>query len=95
MRDQLCKDNSICCDENCTKCANRIYKEYIKLKTEVEKLHKSKMDLADELEYLILHEDVEVAENKCRDYESYINGANQFRLQMKNIIRKAVRENDI
>lgn len=90
MSEQLCEDNSICCDDNCTKCANRIYEEYIKLKTEIEKLHKSKMDFADEFEYLVLHEDVEVAKHKCRDYESYINGAEQFRFQVKNLIRKAV-----
>ena len=40
-------------------------------------------------EYSILHEDVEIAEHKCKDYESYINGANQFRYQMKNALRKA------
>lgn len=44
---------------------------------------------AEEFEYTILHEDVEIAEHRCKDYESYINGANQFRYQVKNAIRKA------
>lgn len=25
----LCKDNALCCDENCQRCANLIYKKYI------------------------------------------------------------------
>lgn len=44
---------------------------------------------AEEFKYTILHEDVEIAEHRCKDYESYINGANQFRYQVKNAIRKA------
>ncbi len=31
----LCADNTICCDDDCVKCANRIYDEYVKLKKEV------------------------------------------------------------
>ena len=38
---------------------------------------------ADKMEYDVLHLDVDVAEHKCKDYESYINGANQFRHQVK------------
>lgn len=51
----------------------------------------NKRNFIDELEYSILHEDIEIAEHKCKDYESYVNGANQFRHQMKNLVRKAVR----
>ena len=25
---ELCKDNALCCDDNCQKCAQRIYKAY-------------------------------------------------------------------
>lgn len=88
MAEQLCKDNTLCCDDNCSKCANRIYQEYKKLKIELEELHREKTVFADELLYLLLHEDIEVAEHKCKDYESYVNGANQFRHQIKNLIRK-------
>lgn len=28
----LCKDNMMCCDDDCQKCANRIYQQYMKLK---------------------------------------------------------------
>lgn len=28
----LCKDNAMCCDDDCQKCANRIYQKYMKLK---------------------------------------------------------------
>ena len=39
-----------------------------------------------------MNEDIEVAEPKCKDYESYINGANQFRHQIKNGINSLVKE---
>lgn len=31
----LCKDNMMCCDDDCQKCANRIYQKYMKLKEQV------------------------------------------------------------
>lgn len=49
-------------------------------------------EFAEELEYLVLNEDIEVVEPKCKDYESYINGANQFRHQIKNGINNIVKE---
>ena len=73
----LCKDNTVCCDDDCLKCANRIYQEYKRLK-----------EFIDELEYLVLHEEIEIAEYNCRDFKSYVNGANQFRFQIKNLIKK-------
>jgi hypothetical protein len=42
---------------------------------------------ADIMEYDVLHLDIDVAEHKCKDYESYINGANQFRHQVKVALR--------
>ena len=32
MEYNLCKDNIICCDDNCQRCASLIYNEYMKLK---------------------------------------------------------------
>lgn len=29
VEDKLCKDNSVCCDDNCKRCANLIYSRYI------------------------------------------------------------------
>ena len=49
-------------------------------------------EFAEEFEYFVLHEDIEVVEPKCKDYESYINGANQFRHQIKNGINNLVKE---
>ena len=49
-------------------------------------------EFAEELEYFVLNEDIEVVEPKCKDYESYINGANQFRHQIKNGINNIVKE---
>ena len=49
-------------------------------------------EFAKELEYFVLNEDIEVVEPKCKDYESYINGANQFRHQIKNGINNLVKE---
>ena len=49
-------------------------------------------EFAEELEYFVLNEDIEVVEPKCKDYESYINGANQFRHQIKNGINNLVKE---
>ena len=57
-----------------------------KIKTEAIK------EFAEELEYFVLNEDIEVVEPKCKDYESYINGANQFRHQIKNGINNLVKE---
>ena len=33
--DKLCKDNIICCDDNCKRCANLVYKENLKLKEQI------------------------------------------------------------
>ena len=49
-------------------------------------------ELAKKLEYFVLNEDIEVVKPKCKDYESYINGANQFRHQIKNGINNLVKE---
>ena len=49
-------------------------------------------EFAEELEYFVLNEDIEVVEPKCKDYESYINGANQFRHQIKNGINNLVKK---
>ena len=49
-------------------------------------------EFAEELEYFVLNEDIEVVEPKCKDYESYINGANQFRHQIKKGINNLVEE---
>ena len=38
MFDKLCKDNVICCDDNCQRCANLIYDKYIEQKAEIERL---------------------------------------------------------
>ena len=69
------------------------------LKGAYEQIHKlnmaaseAKKEFAEELEYFVLNEDIEVVEPKCKDYESYINGANQFRYQIKNGINKLVKE---
>ena len=69
------------------------------LKVAYEQIHKLNMakseaikEFEEELEYFVLNEDIEVVEPKCKDYESYINGANQFRYQIKNGINKLVKE---
>lgn len=49
-------------------------------------------EFAEEFEYFVLNEDIEVVEPKCKDYESYINGANQFRYQIKNGINNIIKE---
>lgn len=35
MLDELCKENVICCDDNCKRCANLIYQDYRKLQKEL------------------------------------------------------------
>ena len=75
-------------------------KELMKCKLEKEMLHQTveeikseaKKEFAEELEYFILNEDIEVVKPKCKDYESYINGANQFRYQIKNGINNLVKK---
>ena len=49
-------------------------------------------EFVEEFEYFILNEDIEVVEPKCKDYESYINGVNQFRYQIKNYINNVLKE---
>ena len=49
-------------------------------------------EFAEKFEYFILNEDVEIVKPKCKYYGSYINGANQFRHQIKNGIKKLVKE---
>lgn len=49
-------------------------------------------EFEEELECFVLNEDIEVVEPKCKDYESYINGANQFRHQIKNGINNILKE---
>ena len=34
--DRLCRDNIMCCDDNCKRCANLIYEAYLKLKNKQE-----------------------------------------------------------
>ena len=36
MTYSLCKDNIICCDDNCQRCANLIYDKYMEQKAEIE-----------------------------------------------------------
>ena len=38
MTDKLCKDNIICCDDNCQRCANLIYNKYMEQKAEIKRL---------------------------------------------------------
>ena len=49
-------------------------------------------EFAEELEYFVLNEGIEIVEHKCKDYESYINGANQFWHQIKNGINNLAKE---
>lgn len=52
-------------------------------------------EFAEKFEYFILNEDVEIVKPKCKYYGSYINGANQFRHQIKNGIKKLVKEMEV
>ena len=49
-------------------------------------------EFAEKLEYFVLNEDIEIVKPKCKYYGSYINGANQFRHQIKNGINNLVKE---
>ena len=66
----------------------------VEVSKKIEKQIKSEAikEFAERFEYFVLHEDVEVAEHRCKDYESYFNGANQFRYQIKNVINNLVKE---
>ena len=66
--------------------ANSYKMHYVTAKSEAIK------EFAEEIEYFVLNEDIEVVEPKCKDYESYINGANQFRHQIKNGINNLIKE---
>ena len=65
----------------------------------IDELKKAKSEaikeFAEEIEYFVLNEDVEIVKPKCKYYGSYINGANQFRHQIKNGIKKLVKEMEV
>lgn len=48
--DRLCKDNVICCDDNCKRCANLIYQKYLEQKVEIERLNSKIQGLYKEIE---------------------------------------------
>jgi hypothetical protein len=49
-------------------------------------------EFAEEFEYFVLNEDPEINDLKCKDYESYKGGVNQFRLQIVKGIDNLVKE---
>ena len=71
-----------CCNEAVEEAKEAVKSEAIK-------------EFEEKLEYFILNEDVEIVKPKCKYYGSYINGANQFRHQIKNGIKKLVKEMEV
>lgn len=49
-------------------------------------------EFAERFKYFVLHEDIEIVDCKCTDYQNYVNGANQFRHQVKNGIDTTLKE---
>lgn len=49
-------------------------------------------EFAERFKYFVLHEDIEIVDCKCTDYQNYVNGANQFRHQVKNGIDNTLKE---
>lgn len=49
-------------------------------------------EFAERIEYFVLNEDPEINELKCKDYGSYMGGANQFRLQIVKGINNTLKE---
>ena len=49
-------------------------------------------EFAEGFEYFVLNEDPEINDLKCKDYESYMGGVNQFRLQIVKGIDNLVKE---
>jgi len=45
MKYDLCKDNEVCCDDNCQRCAQLIYNKYMELKAKLD------MEARDNKEY--------------------------------------------
>lgn len=50
MLDRLCKDNVICCDDNCKRCANLIYEKYMEQKAEIKRLQEEINQMSDACE---------------------------------------------
>lgn len=50
MLDELCRDNIICCDDNCKRCANLIYQKYKKQKLEILELVETLKTLKSKIE---------------------------------------------
>jgi len=55
MKYDICKDNVLCCDDNCQRCANLIYNKYMEQKAEI-------ISLDEAIEHCY-----EVANRKCDD----------------------------
>ena len=92
----LCWKNCCTLEKDCLSLINRQKAEILELQKRIinwrtdmdyrpdEIKSETIKEFAKEFEYFVLNEDIEVVEPKCKDYESYINGANQFRHQIKN-----------
>ena len=53
MKNKLCKDNLICCDDNCQRCANLIYLKYLEQQEEINKLKKNNETLKKENQHYL------------------------------------------
>ena len=65
MLDRLCKDNVLCCDDNCKRCANLIYGKYMEQKDEINELKEKEKRLYKELEQLALMTEETDIKEKC------------------------------
>ena len=45
----LCKENSICCDDNCQRCAQLIFQKYMSQTTEIKNLKEQINSLKEEI----------------------------------------------
>lgn len=53
MKNKLCKDNLICCDDNCQRCANLIYLKYLEQQEEINKLKENNETLKKENQHYL------------------------------------------
>ena len=76
--DKLCKDNVICCDDNCKRCANLIYGKYMEQKAEIERL---KNALMGECELSKCSREEEIRAEAIKEFWDRLKQTREFRTQ--------------
>lgn len=91
MSEKLCKDNVICCDDNCQRCANLIYNKYVEQQAEISKLKKSNRNWRRKVQRLKMKLGIKDLEYSCLERER-ADDIGEFVEELKSLKIKAYKE---